>query len=38
MDLSKYPRVKKFLDLHPEWDLDQLYEWTEKELHRKKLE
>ena len=30
--LDKYPRTKSFLEKHPGWTLDQLFEWTEKQL------
>jgi len=30
VDLTKYPRVKKYLQEHPEMNFNQLYEWAEK--------
>ena len=38
MDFSKYPKTRAFLELHPDWDLDKLLEWTEKELLRREKE
>ena len=32
MNFDKYPRVKRFMDEHPGWTIDQCLEWTEKQL------
>ena len=32
LDLSKYPRAKRFLQQHPEMSIDQALEWVDKRL------
>lgn len=35
MNLEKYPRVKKFMDQHPNWSFDECYKFIENQLEKK---